>query len=67
MCGSVPYSAHDIFNVEQKGMACEISVLVISQEAIRQLKTLTVKFFFFKWKWYFGKDSQTFNGYKDNS
>lgn len=60
MCGSVPYSAHDIFNVEQKGMACEISVLVISQETIRQLKTLCKVFF--KWKLYFGKDSQTVNG-----
>lgn len=35
MCGPVPYSAHDIFNVEPKGMAREISALVISREAIR--------------------------------
>lgn len=36
MCVPVPYSTHDIFNVEPKGMAHEISVLVINHEAIRQ-------------------------------
>lgn len=36
MWGPVPYSAHDIFNVEPKGMAHEISVLYINHEAIRQ-------------------------------
>lgn len=36
MCGPVPYSTHDIFNVKPKGMAHEISVLVINHEAIRQ-------------------------------
>lgn len=36
MCGSVPYSTHEIFNVEQNGMAHEISVLAISHEVISQ-------------------------------
>lgn len=36
MCGPEPYSAHDIFNVEPKGIAHEISVLVISHDGIRQ-------------------------------
>lgn len=47
MWGPVPYSAHDIFNVEPKGMAHEISVLDINHEAIRQFDLCWRHFDFF--------------------
>lgn len=50
MCGPVPYSAHDIFNVEPKGIAHEISILVISHEASLTYVKGTLILKFFKWK-----------------